>query len=170
MIRQAPRPSHPRAGQQQQPDNPEVSALRWAPGSLYSHQGALSQAPQAPWELRQESGPTLLPQRVLGLPTDPCPAQPRRGHPHCPSPPKLRSWALARPPTPALVPATPAQILPCTQGASQGSPPAHWTMDSVGSPPGSPPTLYHPILSPGSSKEFVTNGSAVGLAGKRVRA
>lgn len=51
-------------------------------------------------------------------------------------------------PTPALVPTTPARILPCTQGASQGPPPAHWTMDSVGSPPGSPPNPVSPHPQP----------------------
>lgn len=63
-------------------------------------------------------------------------------------PPSYEAGLWLDTPTPALVPATPAQILPCTQGASQGSPPAHWTMDSVGSPPGSPPNPVSPHPQP----------------------
>lgn len=83
---------------------------------------------------------------------------------------EARLWLDPPPPPPLWCP----QLLPGSCPAHKELPKGHLLLTGQwilwGPHQGARPTLYHPILSPGSSKEFVTNGAAVGLVGKRVRA
>ena len=129
------------------------------------------------WELCQESGPALLPQGFLSLPCG------SSSHPAAARTPGAAAPAALLPCTPPSYEAVlrlgplrwcPQQLLPGSCPACQDQPrgrlllPGQWVL--WGPRQGAPATLHHSIPSPGGSKEFVTKGAAVGLAGKRMGA